>query len=90
MKLLAANRGQKWSDEVWRGGPPPQDFTPAEKLALDQNQGRRLMEGAEGGKSSNHGANGSSQPRTCVHGMFQWVNVKILLIAIANKTLTLI
>ena len=31
------------------GGPPSQDLTPAEELALDLNKGRPVMEGIQGG-----------------------------------------
>ena len=33
-------------------GPPTPDFTPAEELALDLNQGRPVMEGIQGGTAT--------------------------------------
>ena len=50
MKLLE----EKLGNENW-GGPPPQDFTPAEELALSSYQGHPMMEGVEGGISSDPG-----------------------------------
>jgi len=35
-------------------GPPPEDLTPAEELALTSNRGRPLVEGIEGGTSSGY------------------------------------
>ena len=34
------------------GGPPPESLTPAEELALSLNRGHPLVEGIEGGTSS--------------------------------------
>ena len=38
---------------VWYGGGPPTvEFTPAESVALDQNRGRPMMKGSEGGSAT--------------------------------------
>ncbi|KAJ4925639.1 hypothetical protein JOQ06_018364 [Pogonophryne albipinna] len=37
------------------GGPPPAECTPAEELALSNNEGRPLMVGVEGGFSTDPG-----------------------------------
>lgn len=37
------------------GGPPTQDFTPAEELALDLNKGKPVIEGIQGGTATDSG-----------------------------------
>ncbi|XP_067114827.1 uncharacterized protein [Osmerus mordax] len=54
----AANR-KKSEVKKTGGGPHPQDFTPAEELALSSNQGRPIMEGVEGCISSDPGGSRS-------------------------------
>eukprot|EP00064_Thunnus_orientalis_P013840 superscaffoldBa00002314_g13881 len=44
------------------GGPPPEDLTPAEELALNSKQGCPLIEGIEGGTSSDVIPQGARSP----------------------------
>lgn len=44
---------QKTEMKKTGGSSPTQDDTPAEELALSDNEGRPLIEGEEGGVSSN-------------------------------------
>ncbi|KAI9527296.1 hypothetical protein NQZ68_032167 [Dissostichus eleginoides] len=53
-----ANRKKKDKRKTG-GGPPPADFTPAEELALSNNEGRPLMVGVEGGVSTDPGGSRS-------------------------------
>ena len=73
MKSLAANRKKNYAKKTG-GGPPPQDFTPAEELALSSNEGRPMMEGVEGGISSDPGGS-RSDSQAYVQGMFQVIYV---------------
>ena len=77
MKLLAANR-KKNEATTTGGGPPPKGFTPAEELALSSNQGWPLMEGVEGGISSDPGGS-SSQTQAYVQGMCQVIYVTMFI-----------
>ncbi|XDV26600.1 hypothetical protein PO909_030256 [Leuciscus waleckii] len=49
------------------GGPPPQDYTVAEELALSNNKGRPIMDGIASAVQSDPGA-GSSKQVTLVEG----------------------
>ena len=56
--ILAANKKKK-DQRKTGGGPPPAEFTPAEELALSNNEGRPLMVGVEGGFSTDPGCSSS-------------------------------
>jgi hypothetical protein len=43
------------------GGPPPQDYTVAEELALSNNKGRPIMDGIACAVQSDPGAGSSKQ-----------------------------
>ena len=60
------------------GGFPPKDFTPAEELALSSNQGRPMMEGVQGGMSSDPGGS-SSATQPYVQGMLQVIFVTMFI-----------
>ena len=66
--LFAAHR-KKSSLKKTGGGAPTEGYTAAEELALANNEGRPLMEGVEGGVTSDPG--GGSSSTSFVQGMFQ-------------------
>ena len=52
--MLHCSYKKKTEASATGGGPPPENLTPAEELALTSNQGRPLVEGIEGGTSSGY------------------------------------
>ncbi|CAJ1066799.1 putative nuclease HARBI1 [Xyrichtys novacula] len=60
------------------GGPAPEDFTPAEELALSLNRGRPATEGIEGGVTSDPSGGSSSQSSCFVQGDSDTLAVTLL------------
>ena len=74
--LFAAHRKKALQDKT--GGGPPPAFSPAEELALSNNQGRPLMEGVDGGGVTSDPSGGSSSQSTSfVQGMYQRIHVQL-------------
>ncbi|KAJ4919291.1 hypothetical protein JOQ06_021584 [Pogonophryne albipinna] len=63
--IQSANKKKK-DQRRTGGGPPPAEFTPAEELALSNNEGRPLMVGVEGRFSTDPG--GSSSHHLYIQG----------------------